>query len=153
MESGVNFLIRKILRVTRNTGGFWWNTPWTKLNPGYPWGGPQKSLPFIYSGNWIDTVYYTSAKVKEVIEPSDTKPYPTYRVTWRKFEAIAKPSDFAEYQVDDRVTILKDVATDKEEQTWEDEDTNVMLDENLFDPDLWVIVPITFYDDGNGQGI
>lgn len=122
-----------------------------QLYPGYPWGDigrGQRSSPFIYSGNWIDTVYYTGAKVLEVIEPTEDEAYPTYRVRWRKYEVIAKPSDFAEYQVGDRVTILKDVATEKTEQTWDDDDAK--SDAATFDTDLWVIVPVTFYQELEG---
>lgn len=118
-----------------------------QLFPGYPWGknqSLQKSSPFLYSGNWIDTVYYTSARVIEVIDPGEDEPYSTYKVRWRKHEVLARPSDFAEYRVDDRVTILKDVSTEKTEQTWKDEDADSETPET-FDTDIWVIVPVTFY--------
>jgi hypothetical protein len=111
-----------------------------------PWGN-QKSSPLIYSGNWMDTIYYTSAVVKEVIAPSGDTPYPTYRVQWRKNEVTATPSDFAEYAVGDRVTILKEVDAEKTEQTWEDGDVEE------FNKDKWVIAPVSFYDNGEGQGL
>ena len=76
--------------------------------------------------------------VTEVIEPTDEAPYPTYKVQWRKDEVTATPSDFAEYKVGDRVTILKDVATTKQSQLWKDDDMKE-FGEN------WMIVPITFY--------
>jgi len=53
-------------------------------------------------------------RITEVIEPTDEVPYPTYKVQWRKDEVTATPSDFSEYRVGDRVTILKDVATTKQ---------------------------------------
>jgi hypothetical protein len=49
-----------------------------------------------------------------------------------------KPSDFAEYKVDDRVTIFKDVTTEKQSQLWKDTDT-----ENW--DDVWQIIPLSFY--------
>jgi hypothetical protein len=113
-----------------------------RMMPGEFWG-KQKSSPFIYSGNWMDTVYYSGALVKEVIEPTQERPFPTYRVQWRKDEVIAYPTDFAEYKVDDRVTILKDVVTEKKTQVWNDADT-----ERFPDPDdevNWRIAPISFY--------
>ncbi|MFA5381961.1 MAG: hypothetical protein WC356_02260 [Candidatus Micrarchaeia archaeon] len=128
-----------------------------KLYPGYPWGASgreQKSLPFMYSGNFIDTIYYSSAIVIEVIAPTDTIPYPQYKVSWRNhYDIIAKPSDFTEYQVGDRVTVLKDVETEKVVQSWEDEDTNILSNENLFGTDVWTLVPVSFYQDAEGNGI
>jgi len=112
-----------------------------RMMPDMPWG-KQLSSPFIFSGNWMDTVYYSSARVKEVIEPDDEIPYPRYKVQWRKDVVEATPSDFAEYQVEDRVTILKAVDVDKKSQTWKDDDVKE------FPPDQkWIIAPITFYDD------
>jgi len=109
-----------------------------RLMPDAPWG-QQKSSPFLYSGNWMDTVYYTGGVVKEVLEPDEATPYPRYRVTWRKFEVEARPSDFAEYRAGDRVAILKDVSTEKPSQLWKDEDATA------FDKDTWVIAPVSFY--------
>ena len=108
-----------------------------RLMPDVPWG-TQKSSPFVYSGNWMDTVYYTSAVVTEVIEPTDDVPCPTYKVKWRKDEVTVTPSDFAEYKVGDRVTILKDVATEKKSQLWKDDDMETF-------GATWMIAPIGFY--------
>ena len=87
----------------------------------------------------MDGVYLTSAEITEVIAPTDTKPYSTYTVAWRDQEIKnVRPSDFAEYKVGDRVTILKDVAATKKTQTWKDDDTKTF-------GDTWMIAPITFY--------
>jgi len=111
-----------------------------KMMPDKPWG-EQKSSPFLYAGNWMDTVYYTSVVVTKVIAPTDATFYPTYEVTWRKKTLTVKSSDFAEYKVNDRVTILKDVAATKKTQLWKDDD---------MDPDcakkVWQMVPVTFYE-------
>ena len=108
-----------------------------RMMPDKPWGH-QKSSPFVWSGNWMDTVYYASAVITEIIDPTDEIPYPTYKVKWRKNEITVNPSDFAEYKVGDRVTILKDVSTNKKSQTWKDDDTKKA-------GDTWQIAPITFY--------
>jgi hypothetical protein len=110
-----------------------------RMFPDMYWGH-QKSSPFVYSGNWMDTVYYTGARITEVIDPTDEVPYPTYKVQWRKDEITVNPSDFAEYKVDDMVTILKDVAAEKQSQLWKDDDMKADCDKTK-----WHIVPISFY--------
>lgn len=108
-----------------------------RMMPDVPWG-KQKSSPFIYSGNWMDTVYYASAVITEVIAPTDTVPYSTYKVKWRTDEVTVNPSDFTLYKVGDRVTILKDVTTEKQSQLWKDDDMKTFSK-------TWMIAPITFY--------
>lgn len=109
-----------------------------RMMPDKPWG-KQMSSPFVYSGNWMDTIYYASGVITEVIAPDDDHPYSRYKVKWRNQDPVeANPSDFAEYKVGDRVTILKDVATEKKTQLWKDDDTKNF-------GDTWMIVPITFY--------
>ena len=95
----------------------------------------QQSSPFVYAGNWIDYVYYSSGKVVSVEEGEI--PYVT--VEWRSQTIRLKATDYAKYSVGDRVTIIKDIETDKGTQTWEDEDTETP------DSDKWVIAPIMFY--------
>ena len=112
-----------------------------RMFPDKPWG-TQKSSPFLSSGNWFDTLYYTSAKVVEVLEPEEDRPFKLYKVRWRandddETEFLARSSGFEEYQVDDRVAILKDAATDRQSQTWEDD--------KEFDQNVWRIVPVTFW--------
>lgn len=115
------------------------NRPWVTL----PWGD-QKSSPYLFSGNWMDTVFYTAGVITEVIEPTAETPYPTYKVQWRvtKDQAdgiiIATPSDFALYKVGDRVTILKDCSAEKLTQQWKDEDTKGWGDN-------WMIAPVIFF--------
>jgi hypothetical protein len=104
-----------------------------------PWGR-QDSSPFIYSGNFMDTVFLTSAEIVSIEDPIHTRPYSLYTVRWRGREQteVVRPSDFGEYAVGDRVTIMKDVSTEKTTQLWKDDDT-----ENF--GDMWQIVPINFY--------
>lgn len=114
-----------------------------RMMPDKPWG-KQLSSPFLYSGNWMDTVFYTSGVIEEIEDPTDERPFPLYKVRWRKTDDYddgivdAIPSDFATYQVGDRVTILKDVDTEKTSQLWKDDDMREW-GEN------WLIAPITFY--------
>ena len=108
-----------------------------RMMPDVPWG-KQKSSPFIYSGNWMDTVYLTGGVITAVIDSTDTVPYPTYKVKWRKDEFSVNQSDFALYKVGDRVTILKDVTATKKSQRWDDDDMKTF-------GDTWMIVPVTFY--------
>jgi hypothetical protein len=115
-----------------------------RLMPDKPWWD-QESSPFLFSGNWADTVYLSGAVIKEIQEPTDERPYPTYTVQWRKNEIKdVRPSDFAEYRVDDRVAVLKDIESDKKTETWKDDDTKGS-EEKAFDKDKWVIVPLMFF--------
>jgi len=108
-----------------------------RMMPDMYWG-KQKSSPFIYSGNWMDTVYLTGARIKEVIEQDGIFAYPRYVVQWQKYEVTANPSDFCEYRVADRVSVLKDCATAKTSQTWKSESQHTWGDN-------WTLVPITYY--------
>ena len=115
---------------------------------GLPWG-EQKSSPFIYAGNWVDGVFLTSGIIKEIIDPTDTIAYPTYKVAWHNIAdpITLNPSDFAEYKVGDRVTILKDITVAaKTHQSSEDDDVEPDCDKSK-----WQIVPITFYGDQGKQ--
>lgn len=116
----------------------------------------QESNPFLYSGCFLDTVYFTAGFIKEIIEPTDEKPWPSYKVTWRKNpdndnskgEYLMYSTDFTTYAVGDRVIILKDVTTEKKSQQWKDDDLKTMGGENT-DPDTPVqscaIAPIMFF--------
>ena len=111
----------------------------------------------------MDTIWYTGGRITEVIEPEDEGedvgkfPWKTYKVKWRGVEVNVIPTDFAEYRgpvdVDtpgDRITILKDVATEKTSQLWKDDDMKPDTAVTGDDPDKtfigpWQICPITFY--------
>ena len=147
----------------------------------------QETSPFIYSGNWAETEFYTSAIVKEVLEPNegeeikdfepeDGEVGKRYRVWVKNEELILKSSDFLEYEVDDRVALLKQyreeaggsscsmgpagagtgAPTNATWFSWEQltnqgtcEDTcNQQSDLNK----TWVIVPIIFYSTESGLG-
>ena len=111
-----------------------------RMFPDSYWG-KQKSSPFVYSGNWLATVYYDSAVIKEIQDPTDDASWPTYTVTWRGREIKGvKPSDFTLYKVNDRVTLLKDVTVTKKTQLWKDDDMKADCDKSK-----WVIAPICYY--------
>jgi hypothetical protein len=97
--------------------------------PNLPWGWQRKN-PFIMSGNWMETVFYTSCRVISGEEGN-------YTVKYRKNNISAVASDWAQYEADDRVTILKGVNSPLHTFTWED------LGE--YDTDDWVIIPALFY--------
>lgn len=100
--------------------------------PNLPWGWQLKN-PFVFSGNWIETVYYTSAKVLEVVDET------TYIISYQGKEIEAKSTDYAIYKVEDRVTILKGVEHPEDSMTWKD-----MTDYNT---DIWSIIPMVFYEE------
>ena len=62
-----------------------------------------------------------------------------------KAEFLARPSGFEEYEVGDRVTVLKDADTDRESQTWKDDQE--------FDKEIWRIVPVTFWKKDEEEGV
>jgi len=115
------------------------------MMPDRPWGIPgQLSSPFIYSGNWMATVYYDSAVILEINEPTAETPYSTYLCQWRVSDKYpdgkitVTPSDFATYKVGDRITLLKDIKTTKTSELWSDPDLTQF-------GDTWQAVPVSFY--------
>ncbi|MEW6385896.1 MAG: hypothetical protein AB1491_00045 [Thermodesulfobacteriota bacterium] len=106
-----------------------------RLFPGRAWG-QQQSSPYLFSGNWMDTLYYTSGIVKERVPKPDGD---EYIVKWRGQEITVKTTDYTKYKKNDRVTIIKDIKVKRPSQRWNDEDTET------FDEEEWLIAPITFY--------
>lgn len=100
------------------------------LFPNESWGW-QRTNPSLFSGNWMETVFYTSGIILEVLGDG------AYTVQYRKDRIRAVSSDWTEYVEGDRATVLKEVDNDAESFTWED------LEE--YKEDKWVLVPITFY--------
>jgi hypothetical protein len=108
-----------------------------RLMPDQPWG-TQDSSPFIYTGNFCDTVYYSRGTVtgSRVDENSGLT---IYQVLWHDgntYDVLA--SDFNEYNEGDEVAIVKDVSTEKQSQLWKDDDFTTFGDN-------WQIAPVTFY--------
>ena len=76
--------------------------PW----PSHVWWF-QKTSPFLYSGNWFETNYYTSGVVTEVLQPSEGSFGPIYKCVVRGIEVCIASSDFYGYNVGDRVAVLR----------------------------------------------
>ncbi len=115
----------------------------------------QESNPFLFSGQWLDTVFLTGGFITDIIEPTAEFPYNQYSIMWRKnpnnpndtgIIQNVLPTDFAEYKkpsgdakVGDRVAILKNITVTKQSQLWKD------LDMTTFDVTTWAIAPFSFY--------
>jgi len=133
----------------------------------------QETSPFVYAGNWIETEFYTSGIVKEVqvidedFTPEENEVGNRYKVWVKNEEIIVKSTDFYEYEVDERVGLLK---------TWREsadaeydmsmgpansssgQETNFnwrhleLLDTGGNLVEEWVIVPAQFYDNSSNMG-
>ena len=110
----------------------------------------QETYPFLYSGNWWETEYYTSGIIQEVIEPDDESDEETniYKVWVRGYEIYLRSSDFLEYEVDERVAIVKEPLIQVDNMNWEFIDASKDNDSSSAEsPDNdWRIVPISFYE-------
>jgi hypothetical protein len=72
----------------------------------------QETAPFVYAGNWLETEFYASGIVKTVqteeeYTGEDDEVGNRYIVWVKNEEITVKSSDFLEYEVDERVGILK----------------------------------------------
>lgn len=68
----------------------------------------QETYPFMYSGNFFETEYYTSGIVKEVHTFNDVGEPTVCKVLFNGvYETYLRSTDYYEYEVDDRVAILK----------------------------------------------
>lgn len=110
----------------------------------WPWGS-QKSNPFIYSGNFMDTAYNVRGRITEVIDPTDNQPFKMYKVKThlnKGKEITICATDFEDYNVDDYVTICKDVSKieNKDVFNWED------MAKTEVDESTWMILATTYYD-------
>lgn len=111
----------------------------------------QETFPFLYSGNWFDTGYYTSGIITEIIEEAENEETNIYKVLVRGLELCLRPSDFCGYEVGDRVAVLKkDGETSNFDwsklDTWSAFEQKKATDSVVSCEDL-VVVPITFYED------
>ena len=102
----------------------------------------QESSPFLFSGCFADTVYFSGAFIQKINDPTDDRPYPTYTVLWRN-EVIKNvvSTDWTEFLVNDRVVLLKNIETTKTSQRWKDSDAQP----GGFDVTKWAIAPIYFF--------
>lgn len=102
------------------------------LFPNEAWGW-QKTNPSLFSGNWMETVFYTSGIILQVLGDG------VYIVQYRKNHISAVSSDWTEYKAGDRATVLKEVDNTAESFLWED------LED--YKEEKWVLAPITFYEE------
>lgn len=111
----------------------------------------QEMYPFIYSGNWFETEFYTSGIIQEIIEPSEESEELTniYKIWIKGWEMYLRSSDFYEYEINERVAVVKNVGEYAGNCNWlkikEDGKNNTSSSEILPDDD-WRICPISFYE-------
>jgi len=118
--------------------------------PPHPWWF-QYSSPLIYSGQWVETNFLTSGIITEIIDEDDRDDDGTgdlYVVTVQGFSVKLESSDFFEYEVDDRVGIIKKANVTDEEVTeafaWTELTFLTKEDEDKILED-YTILPIEFY--------
>lgn len=110
----------------------------------------QESTPFLYAGNWMETGNLTSGEVIEVTREADRHPGgigAEYSVLIQGCMVTIYPSDFLNYEVGDRVAILKiDSTTKKADKsfTWLDQVTFKDTDEDTVKT-KYIIIPCTFF--------
>jgi hypothetical protein len=78
----------------------------TKPFPTHIWWF-QKTSPFLYAGNWIETNHYTSGIVTAILQPPEGSFGLVYRCVVRGVEVCIASSDFYGYAVGDRVAIIR----------------------------------------------
>lgn len=109
----------------------------------------QETYPFLYSGHWFETEYYSSGIIQEIIEPDDESEEETniYKIWIRGFEMYLRPTDFYEYELDERVAVVKETLELIDNWDWsliESDKDNDSSSEDSPDED-WRIAPISFY--------
>lgn len=109
----------------------------------------QETAPFVYAGTWVETEFYASGIVKEVIEPEEGEVGNRYRVWVKNEEIIVKSTDFKEYEEDEQVGLLKTYREGGGDEggifSWEElalQNTGSTLNTE------WVIVPVDFFGTG-----
>jgi hypothetical protein len=107
----------------------------------------QETYPFIYSGNWFETEYYSSGIVKAIISPAGDELTNIYKIWIRCYEMYLRPTDFYEYQIGDRVAVVKETLELIGNWDWsliESDKDNDSSSASSPDED-WRIAPISFY--------
>lgn len=127
----------------------------------HPWWF-QTSSPFLYSGSFFETRFYTSGIVLGVV-PEKSKQHnevgPVYAVNIRGIVVYLQGTDFYEYAVGEEVCILKKSGMSSPgPYSWLDsDDISAMLKSLGDDPSsgaytllsLYAIVPVSFYLEGD----
>lgn len=120
----------------------------------------QDTSPLFYAGNWIETAHYTSGTVLEVCEADDGSLGKIYRVNVRGCELYLAATDFYEYEVGDRVAIIKVTEIDrnsdeaKKNYLWSEMENLIerkkieeqQADRSSVVTDSYLILPVSFYE-------
>ena len=110
----------------------------------------QESIPLLYAGNWVETQNLTSGVVTMVTLEADRTDGgigDEYWIRVNGIEFIAYASDFKQYEVDDRVAVLKRWTTSSKATrsfTWKDQRDGQHPVKNEVSME-YMIMPITFY--------
>lgn len=109
----------------------------------------QETFPFLYSGNFWETGAYSSGIIQEVIarDEYDEEETDIYKIWIRGYEMYLRPTDFYEYEVGSRVTVIKKNMETVSNWDWlllEDDKNNESSTRETPDPD-WKIAPVSFY--------
>lgn len=111
--------------------------------PNHAWFS-QESNPFMFAANWFETNHYSGGVVKaknDISDDEDGSDFDYDVMVRGKLKTEVKSSDFREYEVDDRVAMLKVDSLDNKTVF-----TNKTMKANDYN-DTWRIVPITFYEE------
>lgn len=108
----------------------------------------QETYPFLYSGHFFETEYYTSGIIQEIIPPTENEETNVYKIWIRGFEMYLRSSDFYEYGLNERVAVVKETLDLVDNMDWtlieSDKDNN---SSSASSPDEdWRIVPMSFYE-------
>jgi len=111
----------------------------------------QRTCPYIHAGNWIETNSLTSGTVMSITKEADRTDSGVgdqYKVRVQGWDILIETSDFLEYEVGDRVGVLK-LPSVKEESVetsfiWSDMPELEAKDKNEKNGD-YIILPIEFY--------
>ncbi len=104
----------------------------------------QETCPFVYAGNWFETLYYTSGIVTEVIEPGAGEVGKSYIVKIKGEELQMKSTDLYEYEIGERVAVLKTIGLPDQVFNWQDLE---IKGDGMIATD-WEILPVSFYSHG-----
>jgi len=120
----------------------------------------MRSSPFLYAGNWMDTLDLTSgtivSKTENVEHPTSKTPCTEYIVTIHGIDVKIYSSDFLVYNAGDRVAIWKDRAGELQNSYTNrtDRSFDQMEQQEFGDPQhdspppvytIYTIIPITFF--------
>jgi len=111
----------------------------------------QKSSPYVHAGNWVETNNLTSGIVVSITREAnrtDSGVGDQYKIKVQGWDILIDTSDFMEYEVGDRVGVLKLPSVQEESVEtsfiWSDMPVLESKDKNEKNGD-YIILPIEFY--------